>query len=82
MLKETDVAYRAEIGKWYISEKRITDSSEYCHVTNLPPASWHDFRLRAHNSVGYSQWCEESSKVRLLFVAPIFFVLTADNSFK
>ena len=44
--------------------KKITDSSEFCHITNLPPASWHDFRIRAHNAVGYSEWSEASDKVR------------------
>jgi hypothetical protein len=56
VLKETDVAYRAPVGEWIINKKKITDSSQYCHVTNLPPASWHDFRIRAHNAVGYSDW--------------------------
>ena len=64
VLRETDIAYRAEIGKWYVKDQRLTNSSEFCHVTNLPPASWHDFRLRAHNQVGYSEWSLCSDKVR------------------
>jgi hypothetical protein len=54
------------IGEWQYSEKggKITDSSSFAHVANLPPASWHDFRIRAHNAVGYSEWSEISTKVR------------------
>lgn len=54
------------VGEWQYSEKggKITDSSSFAHVANLPPASWHDFRIRAHNAVGYSEWSEVSTKVR------------------
>ena len=64
VLEETDVAYRAEVGVWTLNSKKITNSSEFCHITNLPPASWHDFRIRAHNAVGYSEWSAASDKVR------------------
>ena len=65
VLNESQGASSA-VGEWQFNENggKITNSSSFAHVANLPPASWHDFRIRAHNAVGYSEWSEISIKVR------------------